>query len=811
MNKTPTILVIFGATGDLARRKIIPALWHLFREKKLPKHFSIIGFSRRDLDEGAFRDHVATVLSHHHKSKAARGERSFLNLFTFVRGFFDTADAYDILKVAIEKIGNKAGAPANTLFYLAVTPEMYETVLMNLARSGLNATGDGGVGRTPLEARRASGASAAASEGLPLTGWTRVIVEKPFGKDASTAQALDELLGKLFYEEQIYRIDHYLAKEMIQNILAFRFSNNLFEKNWSRETIERIDIRLWEGIGVEERGSFYDGVGALRDVGQNHLLQMLALITMDRPENFDATALRRGRAAVLAALMTPLAKEIRATSARAQYKGYRAIKGVASGSQTETYFKISASLAAPRWKGVVFSLEGGKRLGEQKKEIVVTFRHPSPCMCPPGAREHLRNKIVLSLEPEERITIHFWSKKPGFKYDLEERTFTFLLRGSTHHSQYVEEYKKLLLDCITGDQTLFVSTEEVRQMWRFTDPIIEAWQKNLVPLETYAPDTNGITERSEGGEVSGNIGVAPRAKELGLIGLGKMGRNMALRLIEKGWRVAAYDQNPAAIGDAARHGAVAAGDTHDLVHQLAKPRLIWLMIPAGKVVDEVLFGEHGLVKILSKGDTIIDGGNSFYEDTIRRAKKLKSAGIHLLDIGVSGGPEGARHGAALMIGGEEKDFQKYEDLFRDLAVEDGYAYFGKSGAGHFVKMVHNGIEYGMMQAMAEGFAVLKKSPFGFDLKEIAEVYNNGSVIESRLVGWLARVYEQQGEELKNISGSVGHSGEGEWTVKTAKKFKTPAPVIEESLAFRVQSKKHPSYIGKILSALRNQFGGHSVQ
>ncbi|MBI2053326.1 MAG: glucose-6-phosphate dehydrogenase [Candidatus Sungbacteria bacterium] len=778
MPTTPTILVIFGATGDLTRRKIVPALWHLFREKKLPPSFSVIGFSRRDLGEEAFRASVDTMVATHRATSRSKGtDTAFINTFTYVRGFFDKKEAYLDLKKKIEDIERASGARANRLFYLAVTPDMYETVLNNIARSGIGTS----------ESDDA--------------GWARIIVEKPFGRDAKTARELDELLASLFHEQQIYRIDHYLAKEMVQNILAFRFSNNLFERNWSRETIERIDVRLWEKLGVEERGTFYDGVGALRDVGQNHLLQMLALIAMDRPENFGASALRRNRAAVLRALATPSRKEIMQTSVRAQYEGYRAIAGVAPDSDTETYFRTDASVASARWKGVRFTLESGKRMHERQKEMVITFRHPTPCLCPPESGQHFRNKIILSLEPEERITIHFWSKKPGFAYDLEERTLTFLLRGSTKRAQYVEEYKKLLLDCITGDQTLFVSTEEVREMWRFTDPIVDAWRKGLVPLGVYRPDTDEAVMSASRSTVhpSSEVSAPKMGREIGLIGLGKMGAAMAERLCEKGWRVVAYDRDHKQTDRVARYGAQVARDLEDLVRRLPRPRAVWLMVPAGTAVDDALFGAGGLTKYLSRGDTVIDGGNSFYEDTRRRAKKLKSSGIRFLDVGVSGGPGGARHGACLMVGGEQKDFQKYENLFRDLALEGGYARLGAMGAGHFAKMVHNGIEYGMMQSLAEGFA------------QTADVYNSGSVIESRLVGWLRAAYEAYGEDLKEISGTVGHTGEGEWTVKTAKKMGVSVPAIKTAFDFRVKSKKRPDYTGKILSALRNQFGGHRAK
>ena len=216
------------------------------------------------------------------------------------------------------------------------------------------------------------------------------------------------------------------------------------------------------------------------------------------------------------------------------------------------------------------------------------------------------------------------------------------------------------------------------------------------------------------------------------------------------------------------------------------------------------------IQFLDKGDTIIDGGNSPYKDSIRRAKELDGKGIDFLDAGVSGGPSGARNGACIMVGGKRVVYRKFKNLFRDLSARKGYAYVGKSGAGHFVKMVHNGIEYGMMQAIAEGFAVMKVSPFDLNLLKIADLYNHQSVIESRLVGWLKTAFKQYGEDLEYISGSVAQTGEGSWTVEAAKELGIPAPIIEGALNFRIQSQTNPTYTGKIVSALRNQFGGHEV-
>lgn len=770
--KTPTILVIFGATGDLMAKKIMPALFHLFQKGALPTMFKVVGFSRQGFSSEDFRKHVFNSLTAR-KDVNVKTCRDFCEFFSYQIGEFQKESDYLALSSSLNKIDEEWGVCSNKLFYLAVPPRFYENIFNHLALSGLT---------KPCS---------------PEEGWTRIIVEKPFGNDLKTAKKLDDLLSKLFREIQIYRIDHYLAKEMLQNILAFRFSNNLFENDWGNQLIESIHIRLLEKIGVEDRGSFYDGVGALRDVGQNHLLQMLALVTMDYPGNFGADAIRKSRAKVLNFLEIPSTGEAQNNSFRAQYDGYQKISGVASDSETETYFKVRVFLSSPRWKGTPIFLESGKRLKDQRKEIEIIFKHPMPCLCPSDGI-HYKNKLIIHLEPVEGITIRFWSKKPGLKMDIEERTFDFKFREAAKHVQYTEEYEKLLLDCIAGDQTLFVSSEEIKAMWKFIDPILEVWQKNQVPLNTYKPDTNDILK--EPFFIEQAVRPAPSVKkEIAIVGLGKMGSGISARLKETGWEVVSYD--PKIRGDAK--------SLQDLVKKISKPRLLWLMIPAD-AVDNVLFNKKGLAGFLERGDTIIDGGNSFFEESIRRGKRLSKNGIKFLDVGVSGGPEGARNGASLMIGGDRKLFEKWEDLFADLAVPGGYAYMGKSGAGHFVKMIHNGIEYGMMQAIAEGFAILKKSPFKLDLRKIAEVYNHGSVIESRLVGWLRNAFEKSGEDLKAVSGSVGYTGEGEWTIKTADKLKVPAHIIKESFKFRVKSHKAPDYIGKILSALRNQFGGHEV-
>jgi len=780
----PTILIVFGATGDLMARKVVPSLFHLSGKGQLPAQFRVVGFGRRDWGDAELREHVRGILAERAAHAEPKDVEEFLELFCYHQGGFDDPASYASTKELLGTIQDRWGVCSNKLFYLAVPPEHYETIFRNLASSGLTA------------------------ECSDLMGWTRVLVEKPFGDDQSSARELDTLLGSLFREEQIYRIDHYLAKEMLQGIMNFRFANNLFETEWNRSAIASVDITLLESIGAEKRGAFYDAVGALRDVGQNHLLQMLALVAMDQPQSSDPSDIREARADLIDSLSALTPGEVAERTFRAQHHGYRDIAGVAADSQTETYFRILTRLNGPRWAGVPVMMESGKRMGPACKEITVTFRHPQPCLC--DGLEHPANKVVFTLEPSDRIEIVFFTKKPGFESEIEERAFSFFLYEKSEKAQYVEEYAKLLHDAFRGDQTLFVSTREVDAGWRFIDPITDGWADGLAPLEFYEPDSAQIATRAaealETAQGGGRVAVA---------GLGKMGAGLARNLIEHGWEVAGWNRTHSVAEAMASEGLLVAESLRDLVATLAPPRVVWVMVPAGAPVDQVLFGPApgggpGLAELLSPGDIVIDGGNSHFRDAAIRAEKLAAVGVNFVDCGTSGGPRGARHGATLMVGGDAAVFSAIEPMLADVATPGGYRFFDGHGAGHFVKMVHNGIEYGMMQAIAEGFEVLREGPFELDLEQVADLYQHRSVIESRLVGWLRDAYEDLGDDLEGASCVVGHSGEGEWTVLAAKELGIEVPVIEGSLEFRRDSQNCPRYAGRVLTALRDGFGGHGL-
>ncbi|KOP65772.1 6-phosphogluconate dehydrogenase [Bacillus sp. FJAT-18019] len=294
--------------------------------------------------------------------------------------------------------------------------------------------------------------------------------------------------------------------------------------------------------------------------------------------------------------------------------------------------------------------------------------------------------------------------------------------------------------------------------------------------------------------------------KIGMIGLGKMGLNLVQNLIHHEHQVVAYDLNSELVTQAAATGAEAASTTEELVAKLDKPRIVWMMVPAGKIVDSVI---DSLTPLLEPGDILIDGGNSHYKDSIARAARLTEQGIHYFDAGTSGGMEGAQSGGCFMIGGNRDIFNTIEPLFKDMAVENGYLYAGANGSGHFLKMVHNGIEYGMMQSIAEGFEVLEKSAFDFNYEDVARVWSNGSVIRSWLMELTQNAFSKD-PKLEGIKGVMNSSGEGKWTVETALEVQASAPVIAMSLFMRYRSLDQDTFHGKVVAALRNEFGGHAV-
>lgn len=455
---SPTIFIIFGITGDLAGRKLLPSLLNLYVKKLLPQKFAIVGFSRRTFTREEFREfirgHMKVSPGQYHEEDI----KHFLDHMYYEQGLFDEPTSYANLSMRLKLVDDGFHQCSNKLFHLAVAPTYYETILEHLAKSGLTIPCGGN------------------------EGWTRVLVEKPFGHNIETAKKLDKRLGELFDEEQIFRIDHYLAKEALQNILAFRFTNTIFEPLWNHEHIEAVHIKLLEKNGIDGRGGFYDDIGALKDVGQNHILQMLALVAMERPDKFDADSIRKERSKLLARLRIPPMKKFSEYTVRGQYDGYANEKGVKRNSQTETYFRVQTFIDSPRWKNVPFFIESGKALSESKSEINVYFKNDN--------EQDLQNILTFRIQPDEGIKIRFFVKTPGFGMKVEPKTLKFKYSDSHTFQELPDAYERVLYDAIMGDQTLFTSTEEVMQAWKFITSIITAW--STLPLTTYKKGTEGV-------------------------------------------------------------------------------------------------------------------------------------------------------------------------------------------------------------------------------------------------------------------------------------------------------------------------------
>ncbi|HBB57014.1 TPA: glucose-6-phosphate dehydrogenase [Patescibacteria group bacterium] len=463
----PTAIVIFGGTGDLSKKKLLPALFHLYIEGFLPEVFRVIGISRKELSDENYRKLVeeAIVAKGHEHGKELIGK--FLENIYYKKGCSGESCTYEDLSYLLLKLDAEAGMCMNKLFYLSVPPSSYGDIFKHLSASGLN-TPCGGEG----------------------AGWARVLVEKPFGENLETAKALDSQLTAFFKEEQIFRIDHYLAKDAVQNLLAFRFSNLLFEDSWHNGDIEKVHIKLYENFGIEGRGSFYDESGALRDVGQNHMLQILALIAMENQGVFEPENIIKERAKVFQALKIYSQEEAAVNSVRAQYKGYLDTEGVLKDSKTETYFLVKAFIENERWKGVPFYLESGKALGESKVEIVVEFKAAPHCVCGDEDSHNHKNILTLSIQPKQAVEMKFWVKKPGMAFKLEEQSLKFEYEkekngNGQNINRLPDAYEKVLYDCIAGDRTLFATSGEVEAAWKFIDPIIMTWKRGSPELDFY--------------------------------------------------------------------------------------------------------------------------------------------------------------------------------------------------------------------------------------------------------------------------------------------------------------------------------------
>ena len=481
----PCTMVICGATGDLTERKLAPALYNTLLGGFLPPEFTVVGFARRDLSDEEFRAHLLEGINKHSRNKPVKEAiwESFAQGIEYHRGDFDDPAAYVELAKRLDRIDRDRGTSGNRLIYLAVPPNLYPEIVNQLDRAGLAASGS-----------RSRGGSA--------KGWTRVIVEKPFGYDLDSARTLNHEIAEVFDEDQVFRIDHYLGKETVQNLAVFRFGNGLFEPIWNRRYIDSVQITVAETVGVEGRGEFYDATGALRDIVQNHALQLMAMFAMEPPVEFAAQDLRDEKLKVLRGVKPMSPSDVAANAVRGQYVSgwvegekmgsYRDEPDVAPDSQTETFAALKLSIDSWRWAGVPFYIRTGKALPTRVTEISVQFkRAPLALFARAGVPTVDPNVLAIRVQPDEGILLRFGAKVPG--QGLQIRTVNMDFRyGSSFAVDSPDAYETLLLDAMVGDASLFTRDDEIERSWEILDPILEAWKDGSGgPLHFYAAGTWG--------------------------------------------------------------------------------------------------------------------------------------------------------------------------------------------------------------------------------------------------------------------------------------------------------------------------------
>ena len=481
-----TALVIFGASGDLSRRKLLPALYNLAHEGQLPERFALVGVSRSPSDDDTFRGLARDAIKEFSRREPDEDVlEALVARMRYISLSFDDEDAYGDLAEALEAVDEEAGHPLNRCYYLSVAPEYFGVIPTMLKKAGLHK-----------------------QEGVDV----RCVIEKPFGTDLASARQLQETVSDAFREHQVYRIDHYLGKETVQNMMAFRFANYMFEPVWNRNFIDSVQITAAEDIGIGSRAGYYDSAGALRDLVQNHMMQLLTLLCMEPPVSFDADKVRDEKVKVLQAIRPMNPEEVAEHTVRARYTagteagkdvgGYLDEEGVPDDSNTETYAAICLRVENWRWAGVPICLRTGKRLARKLTEIAVQLKPvPHMAFAEEGSEGVVPNQLIITLQPDEGVSLKLGAKIPGAKMRIRPVTMEFHY-GTSFLSQSPEAYERLIVDAMRGEATLFTRNDEVDAQWSIIDPILQSWAAKEPPMAEYEAGSQGPAEADDllGGE-----------------------------------------------------------------------------------------------------------------------------------------------------------------------------------------------------------------------------------------------------------------------------------------------------------------------
>jgi 6-phosphogluconate dehydrogenase len=803
------VIVVVGASGDLAKKKTFPSLLNLFADELLPKNTGIWGYARSKLTDDDLRTRIRPYLEkeNHDENIVDR----FLAIIRYHEGpTYGDIDSYGRLKTQVDEF--EASMPSqkhyNRLFYFAIPPGVFAETALAIKQTCMQDDGK---------------------------GWTRLIVEKPFGRDLQSFEELNKELSAHFTEDHIYRIDHYLGKEMVQNLNVIRFSNSWFERVWNADNVKMIICTFKEPFGTEGRGGYFDQYGIIRDILQNHLLQVLTLLTCEPPTVAQGpragNAVRDAKVRVLDSI-PPIQLE---DCILGQYEGYADDPTIQNkGTNTPTFAVIRLRINNPRWVGVPIILKAGKALNERKAEMRIQFRDAPAAEYLFAGQDCPRNEVVMTLQPHESIYIKTNVKSPGFqtKPVQSEMELNYDTRFFANNKESnPEAYTRLILDVLQGKQGAFVRDDELRRAWEIFTPVLhKIEQSNIRPI-TYPQGSRGPIEADEfianlgysrndnyvyydtdGNlkKVSGNTVSVSKSEyqfadadkcDIGLWGLAVMGQNFALNMASHGFKVCVGNRSPSKVDQTVTRAKdegdlplVGSKTEAEFVARLSRPRKVVILVQAGKPVDETI---SKLSAFMQPGDIIIDGGNEWFPNSQKRASLLLAKGIQFIGMGISGGEEGARNGPSLMPGGPRQAYELVAPIFEKVAAQSRkgpcVSYLGPVGSGNYVKMVHNGIEYGDMQLIAEVYDVMK-SILGMGNDEIADQFAewNKTELDSYLIEITEKCLRKRDDKTGGyvvdfILDKTGMKGTGRWTVQEAAERGVAAPTMAAALDSRMLS------------------------